>query len=367
MFDNIFNEIELASNESELCVLESMLMSYNKAYDILANTDNDDIIDSLSVIQEAAIQSDDTPSDTDAELGKKKDKKKKSKEEAKDNVFVSIVKAIIRFFKNIGHAIASFFKKAKDTITEKLRKFSKKDTKDTKEETQKKADKIAESRSKKLNEKINEKFVEKNTNKSKKDVGADVNNTTGIDIKEKKIRTKIKFQTWIDYLTQTEKSLTVLIDSKFTGETQKTCILYSFFPHKYSVSEVADYVDTIIKLLKSVNEKLAVAEHKMDEILKFYKTETKAINNSSQVSPLLKNDKDRKKIEKHIRNVSDSIANVTVCVANMTAYLADELGIYDIIIDTVLPGLSKAKEMSSEGDRVEHPEEKNKKEEKKED
>lgn len=341
MFDTILNEIDAATNESELCVLESMLMSLNKAYDILSYTDNDDIIDSLSIIQEAAIQSDETPADTNADLGKKK-------EDKKDNIFVSIVKAIIKFFKSIGSAIAGFFKKTKDTITGKLRKFSKKDTKNTKEETQKKADDISKKGDKRLRGKINEKFVEKNNSKSKKDVGADISNTTGIEIKEKKIRTKIKFQTWIDYLSSTEAMLNAINNNEIHTDSKKPVILYSFFPHKYNVSEVADYVDKIIVLLKSVNEKLAVAEHKMEEVLSFYKKETKAIDNSKQVSPLLKHNKDRKKIEQHIRNVSDSIANVTVCVANMTGYLADELGIYNIILDTIMPAFDKLDEMSSE-------------------
>lgn len=334
MFNNILTDIDSATNESEAYVLEAMLITYNKAYDILSNTDDpDESVDNFPIIQEAVVQSGEAPEEVSSEFGKKK----------KDNVFVRILDTIIKFFKNIGRTISNFFKKTKDTVVEKLRKFSKKSTDNVPDDVQKKADKISEKRSQRHNEKIKDANVDKSKSS---DNGSSKDKTTGIVIKERKIRTRIKFKIWIEYLTNLENQLDMLIDNKIdiAKSKNKTHLMFSLFSHKYNASEVADYVETLLKLFKSVNLKLDTATDKLSKVLNYYKSSTKSVNKDSSVHWYFKNDKDRKKIERHIRNISDNITNAAVLVQNMTAYLADELDIYNIILDTIEPVIERRAE-----------------------
>lgn len=321
--NEIFSNIDEAATDSEACVLESMLMSYIKTYDMLTNEEG------LSVVQEAV----------------EADAKKKNK----DNVFIKIIDSIIAFFKKIGKAISSFFSKAKDTIVEKLRKFSKPNNapEEAIKTAQEKADKISDKKSESLDKFVKPEFVEDTKESKAESKEEKKSKKTGVVVKERKIKTRIKFQNWIRWLERVNTDLDNLINSKIRVEKlkfkDKYIILYHVFSHKYPASEVADYIEKIIELIKEVNLKLDEASNKMSEVKKFYSNATKTIDSDKDTALWFKNDSKRKEIERDITNYAASITNVTICIQNMTGYLANELDIYGIILDTIEPVVSKYK------------------------
>jgi hypothetical protein len=171
---------------------------------------------------------------------------------------------------------------------------------------------------------------------------------TGVDVKERKIRTRIKFQNWIRWLTNVVNTdLDNLINNKIRIEklrfNDKYLSLYHVFSHKYPASDVADYIEEIVKLLKELNLKFDKAGAKLDEIRKYYSNTTKDIDDSKNVSWVFKKDPKRALMENSINEAAKNIGTTFVIVQNMTAELAAELGIYGIILDTVEPVLSKYK------------------------
>lgn len=325
--NELLTSIDEATADSEACVLESMLMSYLKTYDILTNEEG------LTIVQEAA--------EADA------------KSKKKDNVFVKILDSVIAFFKKIAKAVSSFFSKAKETIVERLRKFSKLNNvpEEVTKEAQEKADKISDKKSESLDKYMKPEFVE-DVKESKAESKAESkeekkSKKTGVVVKERKIRTRIKFQNWIRWIKDVDTTLNNFINNKLRIDKMKFkdkyISLYHVFSHKYPASDVADYVEEIVKLLKEINLKFDKASDKIDEIRKYYSNTTKAIDSSKNVSWAFKKDPDRATMERSINDMATGIGTMFVIVQNMTAELADELGIYGIILDTIEPVLSKHK------------------------
>lgn len=346
MKTEILNSIDDASITAELHVLESMAISLNKVI-LIEESANDDSLEIFSIIQESAS------SNTD---------------EKKTNAFTKVIDLIISFFKNIGKSIASFFKKANDSVTKKLRSFSKRkeksttnatDTTDTESSSndaeedeseadntnestsethddlsdlQEKIDAISEKASEKLDKQIEKENVD-NSLKATIDDGSksdksDDNNTkesTGINIKSKTIRSRIKFTEWIKYLKDTSEFLDELETIKPDKNIKKAKVgankskLYFSIAHKNKVDVVADYVDEIIKLMDSVNLKITKVSHKLDEYKKRY------------LDPVF----DTKKENKIIAPVLEKITVISTTVHAMTLYMAEELKLYNVLIDTI--------------------------------
>jgi hypothetical protein len=321
--NEIFSNIDEAAADSEACVLESMLMSYLKTYDMLTNEEGP------TIVQEA-VEAD-------------------AKSKKKDNVFVKILDSIIAFFKKMAKAVSSFFSKAKETIVERLRKFSKPNNapEEVVKEVQEKADKISDKKSESLDKFVKPEFVEDTKESKTESKEEKKSKKTGVVVKERKIKTRIKFQNWIRWMTGVNANLDNLINSKIRVEKlkfkDKNISLYHVFSHKYPASDVADYIEEIVKLLKELNLKFDKASTKLDEIRKYYSNTTKAINTSNDVSWVFKKDPERVNMERSINDAAKTIGTAFVIVQNMTAELAEELGIYGIILDTVEPVLSKYK------------------------
>ena len=322
MINEMLKQIDEEIEESEFHVLESMLITYNKAYDLLTNSD-ESTIDSFNVIQEAAAEED----------GKKDDNSK--------GIISKIISAIIKFFKGIGNAIASFTKNTKDTIVDRLRKFGKSSGGNA-DEAQEKADAVSDRVSEKHANKAKEDLTESDKGSSK-DGKSD--KKTGVDVKERKIKTKINFEGWIQFLDDVDEYFSAdfiksNIDIKPHKYSTKKPKCYYLFSHKFPATKVADYVEKITAKLKSVNTSLDACQEKlakMQELIKsgnnlsVYKTTENAWKN------------DRKHVEQNIRNMSDDVSTAFYVIQNMTLYLADELKIYGVILDAVEPILSKEK------------------------
>ena len=326
--NELLKDVDEVSSESESCVLESMLMSYVKTYDMLTNSDAD------SVFQEAV--------DADA--------KKKS-----DNVLVKMIDTIIAFFKKIAKSIASFFSKTKEAVTKRLRKFAKSAsnaTEETIENVQKKADEISKKASGSLKKLIKPDQVEEKKKEEKADKKDKSNseNTTkpetiGVDVKERKIWTRINFKNWIKNLDKlTEECDNLLSNSIRT--TKRNYVkeffcdrLYHFVPHVYGALEVADYVDEIVDRLKKVNLKLDKVQTKMNEVKKQY---SEFVDKANPLPiALTRKQQDRKDNEFIIKFMASFVSKIQVSVQDMTAYLARELDIYGIILDTVEPVMAE--------------------------
>ena len=322
--NELLTNIDEATADSEACVLESMLMSYLKTYDMLTNEEG------LTIVQES-VEAD-------------------AKSKKKDNVFVKILDSVIAFFKKMAKAVSSFFSKAKETIVERLRKFSKPNNapEEVVKEVQEKADKISDKKSESLDKFVKPEFVEDTKESKAESKEEKKSEKTGVDVKERKIRTRIKFQNWIRWLTSVVNTdLDNLINNKIRIEklryNDKYISLYHVFSHKYPASDVADYIEEIVKLLKELNLKFDKAGAKLDEIRKYYSNTTKDIDTSKNVSWVFKKDPKRARMENSINEAAKNIGTTFVIVQNMTAELAAELGVYGIILDTIEPVLSKYK------------------------
>lgn len=325
--NELLKDVDEVSSESESCVLESMLMSYVKTYDMLTNSDVD------SVFQEAV--------DADA--------KKKS-----DNVLVKMIDTIIAFFKKIAKSIASFFSKTKEAVTKRLRKFAKSAsnaTEETIENVQKKVDNISKKASGSLNKlikpnQVEEKKKEDTANKKDKSNSEDTTKpeTIGVDVKERKIWTRINFKNWIKNLDLiTEECDYMLTNSIRTTKRNYAKIFcertYHFLPHRYGAVEVADYVDEIVDRLKKVNLKLDKLQTKMEEVKKHY---SEFVNNTNPLPfALTRKQQEREDNEFMIKWMAKWVSQIQVKVQDMTAYLARELDIYGIILDTVEPVMAE--------------------------
>lgn len=347
MKTEILNSIDDASITAELHVLESMAISLNKVI-LIEEFANDNNLEMFSIIQESASS---------------------NTNEKKSNAFTKVIDLIISFFKNIGKSIASFFKKANDSVTKKLRSFSKRkeknnttntvDTTDTgsssndaKEDEsesdntnestsethddlsdlQKKVDTIAKKASEKLDKQIEKEDVDNSLKatiedepKSDKSDNDTAKESTGINIKSKTIRSRIKFTEWIKYLKDTSDFLDELETINPDKNIKKAKVgvkkskLYFSSPRKNKAVVVADYVDDIIKLMDSVNLKITKVSHKLNEYKKRY------------LDPVF----DTKKETKIIAPVLEKITVISTTVHAMTLYMAEELKLYNVLIDTI--------------------------------
>lgn len=388
----IFDSIDTVVIESNIDVYESLCASYDKAYDILEYCSEDETDLSLfNIVQEAAIEEDDT--DVDAEA--KKSKKKKSKKDNEDSLIKKMIDAVISFFKMIGSAIASFFGKVKEGVTDKLRKLSKKSDSEcdrVQEEIDngpagKKIDNAASKFEEKaeMKEELTENGSEASSdddNKAKK---------TKIVVKEKKVSTHIKFDAWINFLEYSYNYTERLVDAtsnltksdinsaitnrptraiqgkklayikgtnpdkngRLSGEYEKVQgkladivgdikggsdvrkarlkkqILFTKFCKKYTISEVADKVDKINDLLqKNIDSSKAALE-------KFKKV--KIMIEKGTTNPALK------KLIRDINKIHTELGNIGRVTLALTKYIGLELGLYDAMLNIIIPMFDKEK------------------------
>lgn len=324
----ILDAIDYATEQSELCVLESVVATYVKALEILEYSDS---LGYDMIIQES--ETDDTKSS--------------------DGIVRKLIRAIVEFFKKMGRSISTLFNKMKDSVTDRLRKLDKNTSNkdiDIPDEVQDKVDDISEKKSKSINEKIKPDLTdnqtdEKKENSDKEDKKSKTKNST-IVVKERKIKTRIKFDGWIKYLEVVEGELDRFINNKL--QTKKDPLMfsiYTFFSHKYPISEVADYVDKITDLMKRVNLKLDTAIKKMDEITAVFDNvtdATKRLNGGKEIGGYYEHElQERRNVKASLKAFSSCLTEYTISVSNMTAVLADELGLYGLILDVVEPVIEK--------------------------
>lgn len=370
----IIDSIDEVVIESNIDVFESLCASYDKAYDILEYCSDDDVdFGMFSIFQEATIEKGDTESNADI---KKKDKKQ-------GNILSKMLDAIIGFFKMIGSAIASFFGKAKEGISDKLRKLSKKSDKECSDVQDKidngpagdKLDKAASS----FEEKAETKEALTDSSDEEKSDGGEKkpDNKTKIIVKEKKIKTHIKFDAWIKFLeysyAYTERVInkaTVLTksdvrsaivnrptraiqknnkplkdeiekvqggvadligDIKGGSDVRKARLkkqsLFTNFCKKYPVSEVADSIDKIDDLL---NKNIESSKNALEKFKKVKIMLDKGNNNSTF-----------NKLVKDITKIHTELANIGSVTLALTKYIGLELGLYDSMLAIIIPMFDK--------------------------
>lgn len=364
MFD-ILSEIDDSRIKSEVAVLKSMCEVYDKAYTILENCSDDDIsLSDFDIIQEAVGE----------------ETKEMSKSKKKDNIVVKVFDAICGFFKSIGQAISNFFKKAKLTITERLNRLFKKSDKSC-NETQALLDDSNSPEGKKYNsaeggvnealdKKFDEKLAEDNSSKDSED---DSKNTT-IGVKDKTVRTRIRFSEWVRFLEYTDTYITRLtkvdnldsnmikgavstrptrsinplnkgklkidivqgigddiIDGLIAGsDVRKSRIknvkLYTKIPKKQPMNEVADYIEKVGKLLNNVTDNVKKASES------FYKT-AEFLRRLNEARSGIYSGKFMKKLSL----IQTELSNITVISLHMMGYMAQELNAYSVLLDIIEP------------------------------
>lgn len=394
----IFDSIDTVVIESNIDVYESLCASYDKAYDILEYCSEDETDLSLfNIVQEAAIEEDDT--DVDAEA--KKSKKKKSKKDNEDSLIKKMIDAVISFFKMIGSAIASFFGKVKEGVTDKLRKLSKKSDSEcnrVQEEIDngpagKKIDNAASKFEEKaeMKEELTEGGSESSSDDDKGEKDDKKENKTKIIVKEKKVKTHIRFDNWINFLeysynyteriVDTTSGLTksdiqsaitnrptrslqgkklvyingtnpdknkklspeyekvqgkiadVIGDIKGGSDVRKARLkkqkMFNRFCHKYPMSEVADKIDKINDLLqKNIDSSKAALE-------KFKKV--KIMCEKGTTNPALK------KLVRDINKIHTELGNIGRVTLALTKFIGLELGLYDAMLAIIIPMFDKEK------------------------
>lgn len=375
MFD-ILSEIDTTKMESELAVLESMCEVYDKAYAILEQCeDSADMISSFDIIQESA----------------------ESANEKKKNIIIKVFEAIGGFFKNIGTAIAGFFKKAKTTVTDRLRKLQKKsdascdtvqDIIDDENSSDGRKYSSAEDKvNEELEKKITKEFIEKDESSSKAndDDGKEKSKKTTIRVKEKKIRTRIKFAEWTRFLEYTNSYLEKLsktdaidpdvmkgvistrpsrgidpvtkidleidkvqgfgsdiIDDFMSGKNNrksriKNVQLFSGWAKKYPITEVSDNVDKIGKLLNEVTNNVKKVSDSFDKVVSFMKK-----------SEYVKSGSSSDKLMKKLSLIQKEMSNISIVCLHMIGYLAQELNAYSILLDIIEPIVDKIEKNQKE-------------------
>ena len=393
--EEIFDEIDIVVTESQIEVFESMCNAYDKAYDILEYCSADETdINMFSIVQEATVSDNDDESEPDAEVKKKK---------KQSNILSRILDAIVGFFKMIGSAIASLFKKVKEGVTDKLRKLSKKNDSECAavqeiiEETsaEKKIDTVATN----FEQKIELKEELTDNSKSKEDKEAErkgtSSNKTNIVVKEKKIKTHIKFDAWISFLeyanewsqkvVDTVSSIASKADVKsaivnrptrsiqgknqygiknsyvdgsyekvqgkladFVGDIKggkevrqarlKHQTMFTGFCKKYSVSEVADNIDKINELLKKNIESSKKAYEMFDKLKKVCDSDA--------------HDEFFHKLAKDVTKIHTELANIAGVTVALAKYIGMELNLYDSMLTIIIPlfddAEKKAKELEAE-------------------
>lgn len=392
--NEIFEKIDDVVTESNIDVIEAMCVAYDKAYDILEYcTDDDTNLELFTIIQEATIDEGDSSDDINADAKKKKKSKKQG------NILIRILDAIISFFRMIGSAIASFFKKAKDTVSEKLRKLSKKSD----SACDKVQDDIDNGPAGKKIGKAKKKFKDNtkpNPELTDNDDDKDESGDTEIVVKEKKVRSHIKFDSWIKFLEYsydyTEKIVNKVdgftkastrsaianrpsrvLQKKVTNTTSftnknkpitsdvdkvqglvadkwddfwagsdtrkarmKKTKLFTKIPRMHPVSKVADDIDKINDLLSKNVESAKAALEKFNKIKSVIDDEP---------------NERFKKLARDITKIHTELANVGKIIISMAKYLGQELGLYDAMLDIIIPMFDKAESDKKKADEEANP------------
>lgn len=204
MIQNLIDEISCSTDESNISVLNSLCDAYEKAYTIVENCDESDI-GQFSVIQESATDEEDSDSE-----GSKK-----------PNILIRILKAIAAFFKTIVNSIKKIFNKDTDKVISQLEEVA-----DLDEATAEAVQQVLDDPESKEYEKLQavEKKHEEDTTESIEadEVDSDKEDkeekgTAPINVKVKKMRTRIIFENWKRFLEESETWL-----EDVSSEIQKT-------------------------------------------------------------------------------------------------------------------------------------------------
>lgn len=364
MLDNLIDEINISTNDSNMSVLNAIYDAYDKAYTIVENYEGSEM-ESFSIFQE---------SDT-SEI-KKGDTKKR-------NILSAMIHAIANFFKMIGNAIKNLFTKKSDNATDRLKKVDELD-----DETAEKVQVIIEDPSSSVNKKCKEigkkhkDFSDKNIDdsyveeKGKKDKESDEDDSTVINVKSKKIWTRIIFDNWKRFLEQSDK----YIDS-VVGEVQefggwfnnaisnrptrqmkwrstrvlnmprseisflhpksiknKRYHLFKLYPHRVTIKEIVDNVNDMRDMFKQVAEKAVKAGDSFEHMCKI----TQEKNESPTYT---KYDRKVETLNKDLHMIRDEFNLLYEIITRMTSYMSAELKMYGSLMDILEPIIKESKKV----------------------
>ncbi len=205
MIQNLIDEISYSTDESNISVLNSLCDAYEKAYTIVENCDESDI-GQFSVIQESA---------TDVEGNESNEGSKKP------NLLIRILKAIAGFFKTIVNSIKKLFNKDTDKIITQLEEVADLDeataeaVQQVLDDTESKEYEKCQAVEEKHEEETEESIEADEVDSDKED--KDEKKSAPIDVKVKKMRTRIIFENWKRFLEESETWL-----EDVSSEIQKT-------------------------------------------------------------------------------------------------------------------------------------------------
>lgn len=350
--------------DTELCVLESMCQSYDKALLIMENFEDVDNTDSF--FQE----------DSHSRSSDKNDKSEK--------LSISILKAIQRFFIMIGEAISKAFSKVKEDVLKRLGKVDKLEKKKA-DSAQEELDDIngyAYKKSKVLKDKHakygdeNVKEFMSNKKKNKNDLIH-----TSIDVRNKCIYTRINFENWKEFLSEANdyvqlvsgdlqqlgsdlrsattntvtrqiklKSLMELREHRSKGPLGNLIsdiragsavrdtrhdkyALFNRFSHKHSISELMKDVNDTRGLFFEVSTKSKTAADKFGKTIEYFDEYMKN-SYSKNKYPL---DIKTKILYKDIRVIHKELTTIHSIVTKLTIYMSRELNLYGDLLDIIEP------------------------------
>lgn len=357
MLQNLIDEINVSTTDSNIAVLNALCDSYDKAYTIVESYDGSDI-GAFNIFQESKTT--DVPTD----------KKKK-------NILVSILQAISGFFKTIVNSIKSFFSKNKDNTVKRLNKLT-----DIDEETasivQEKLEDPSSSACKKCKdiEDKNEKFAKENIDESvveKSDKKEKDESSVVINVKTKTMRTRIIFDNWKEFLNESNeyidsvvgemqqfggkrdnaivnrptrslkgRTFRVLNESRnmrgsiFTPRKKKKYHLFKMFPHKMAINEIVDNVNEMHGMFKDVSDKASKAAKSFEDVCNVLDSE---ITNSDDFIF----NKHFASLYDDVRLIRNEFGIIYQIVSKLTLYMSSELKMYGDLLDIVEPIIAEAK------------------------
>ena len=363
MLDNLIDEINISTNDSNISVLNALYDAYDKAYTIVENYEGSEI-ESFSIFQE---------SDTS---GIKKEGTKKR------NILSAMIHAIANFFKMIGNAIKNLFTKKTDNVVDRLKEVD-----DLDDETAEKVQVTIEDPSSPINKKCkevgkkHEEFSNKNIDESdveendKKDKDTAEDQSTVINVKSKKIYTRIIFDNWKRFLEQSDE----YIDS-VVGEVQeyggmfdnaisnrptrqmkmrstrtlnvkrskisflhpksiknKRYHLFKASPRRVAIKEIVDNVNAMKDMFKQVSEKAFKAAESFNDICK--------VAQDAADPTFTKFDVKVETLNKDLRMIRDEFNLLYNIITRMIFYMSSELKMYGSLMDILEPVIKESKKV----------------------
>ena len=292
--NEIFTCVDEAINDSEMFVAESMISAYLKALTIMENANDSESLMNYSIMQEAdssAANDAAGESKSDNNTSKADSETKNAADEVdakKKNIIKRLIEAIVKFFKAIANSIKNFFKKNDcDEVVKKLKDAEKLNIPaDQVDEIQEAVDKKSEEIDNKEEVKtVISNIKSKLKNKKKDNASSDKDESTNdtIDVKNRKIRTRISFEGYIKFYENVIKDIddfnnNLHISGIYNANEYVVVVTPIFAPKKYKFSEAVDLLNKTIDLMNKTRDKI----EKMD----MSNLMSKAIDNPSAIAAL---------------------------------------------------------------------------------